>query len=123
MKPNHNPTKLSAINLQVLSRLQDEPRVSQRGLASDLGVSLGGVNYCLKALISKGFVKAENFSKSSNKLGYAYLLTASGIREKTKLTSLFLKRKRAEYSRLEQEIAELEAQLAQELADKAEAGV
>jgi EPS-associated MarR family transcriptional regulator len=123
MKPNHNPTKLSASNLHVLSRLQDEPRVSQRGLASDLGVSLGGVNYCLKALISKGFVKAENFSKSSNKLGYAYLLTASGIREKTKLTSLFLKRKRAEYSRLEQEIAELEAQLAQELADKAEAGV
>jgi EPS-associated MarR family transcriptional regulator len=123
MKPNDKPTKSSAINLQVLSRLQDEPRVSQRGLASDLGVSLGGVNYCLKALISKGFVKAENFSKSSNKLGYAYLLTASGIREKTKLTSLFLKRKRAEYSRLEQEIAELEAQLAQELADKAEAGV
>lgn len=108
--------------MQVLSRLQDEPRVSQRGLASDLGVSLGGVNYCLKALISKGFVKAENFSKSSNRLGYAYLLTPSGIREKTKLTAVFLKRKRAEYHRLEQEIAELEAQLAQELADKAEAG-
>lgn len=121
MKLADKTKKPSEIDLQVLSRLQDEPHVSQRGLASELGVSLGSVNYCLKALVAKGFVKAENFSKSANKLGYAYLLTPSGIREKTKLTASFLQRKQAEYHRLEQEIAELEAQLAREAGESAEA--
>jgi EPS-associated MarR family transcriptional regulator len=97
--------------LQMLARLDGQPNVSQRGLASELGVSLGSVNYCLKALIKKGFVKAQNFKKSNNKLGYAYLLTPEGIREKTKLTASFLQRKQDEYHRLEEEIALLQAEM------------
>lgn len=104
----------SEIKLQVLVRLLNKPHVSQRGLASELGVSLGSVNYCLKELVAKGFVKAENFSKSSNKLGYSYLLTPSGVREKSKLTALFLKRKQAEYYSLKREIEELKAQVEQD---------
>lgn len=106
------------IELRLLARLQKEPVVSQRGLAADLGVSLGSINYCLKALTAKGFVKAENFSKSDNKLGYAYLLTPSGIAAKSRLTASFLKRKRAEYRRLGHEIAELEAQMCQDKAGR-----
>jgi EPS-associated MarR family transcriptional regulator len=97
--------------LQMLARLDGQPNVSQRGLASELGVSLGSVNYCLKALIKKGFVKAQNFKKSNNKLGYAYLLTPEGIREKTKLTASFLQRKQDEYRRLEEEIVLLQAEM------------
>lgn len=97
--------------LQMLARLDGQPNVSQRGLASELGVSLGSVNYCLKALIKKGLVKAHNFKKSNNKLGYAYLLTPEGIREKTKLTASFLQRKQDEYRRLEEEIALLQAEM------------
>jgi len=97
--------------LRLLAKLQENPDVSQRGLAADLGVSLGSVNYCLKALVAKGFVKAENFSKNPNKLGFAYLLTPSGIAAKSKLTVSFLKRKQAEYHRLAKEIADLEAQV------------
>ena len=95
----------SEIELRLLAKLHVSPDVSQRGLAADLGVSLGSVNYCLKALVMKGFVKAESFSKSPNKLGYAYLLTPSGIAAKSRLTASFLKRKQAEYNRLEKEIA------------------
>ena len=97
--------------LRLLAKLQDQPHVSQRGLAADLGISLGSVNYCLKALTQKGFVKAENFSKNSHKLGYAYLLTPKGINAKARLTASFLKRKQAEYYQLKQEIAELRAQV------------
>ena len=108
---------VNEIELRLLARLQEKPNVSQRGLAADLGISLGSVNFCLKALMAKGFVKSENFSKSNNKLGYAYLLTPSGIAAKSRLTASFLKRKRAEYRRLAHEIADLEAQMRQ---DKAE---
>ena len=99
------------IELRLLAKLQANPDMSQRGLAADLGVSLGSVNYCLKALVAKGFVKAESFSKSPNKLGYAYLLTPSGIAAKSRLTASFLKRKQDEYNRLEKEIADLQAQV------------
>ncbi len=117
MTQNNKTNEPNEIYLQVLSRLHQGPHVSQRGLASDLEVSLGTINYCLKALIAKGFVKAENFRKNKNKLSYVYLLTPSGIREKTMLTASFLKRKKAEYNRLEKEIAELETELARELKD------
>ena len=106
------------IELRLLAKLQEKPDVSQRGLAADLGVSLGSINFCLKALMAKGFVKAENFSKSNNKLGYAYLLTPSGIAAKSRLTASFLKRKRAEYRRLAHEIADLEAQMRQDKAER-----
>lgn len=102
----------SEVALQVLSHLSAHPDVSQRAIAAELGVSLGGINYCLKALISRGFIKAENFRKSSNKIGYTYLLTPSGVREKAQLTIAFLKRKQQEYQQLEQEITALSAQVA-----------
>ena len=106
------------MELRLLAKLQENPDVSQRGLAADLGVSLGSINYCLKALVAKGFVKAENFSKNPNKFGYAYLLTPSGIAAKSKLTASFLKRKQAEYNRLAQEIADLEAQVKKDKAER-----
>ena len=123
MTSEHNNTEQDSqaeneIELRLLARLQEKPDVSQRGLAADLGVSLGSINYCLKALTAKGFVKAENFSKSNNKLGYAYLLTPTGIAAKSRLTASFLKRKRAEYRRLAQEIADLEAQMRQDKAER-----
>ena len=102
--------KENETELLLLAKLQEAPDLSQRSLASELGVSLGQINYCLKALAAKGFVKAENFSKSKNKIGYAYLLTPAGVRAKSQMTMSFLKRKRAQYNRLADEIAALEAQ-------------
>lgn len=89
---------------RVLCLIEKNPRVSQREIASALGVSLGGVNYCLKALAGKGLLKIENFRKSGNKIGYLYLLTPEGIAQKTHLTEAFLKRKMAEYRALRGEI-------------------
>ena len=106
------------IELRLLAKLQERPNVSQRGLAADLGVSLGSINFCLKALTARGLVKAENFSKSNKKLGYAYWLTPSGIAAKSRLTASFLKRKRAEYQRLANEIADLEAQMRRDKAER-----
>jgi len=92
---------------QILRLLHEDPSLNQRVLSERLGVSLGAVNYCLKALIERGLVKAGNFSASDNKLGYAYLLTPSGVAEKVQLTSRFLARKQAEYDALRVEIEPL----------------
>ena len=100
------------ITLQLMAHVEQNPQDTQRAIARELGVSLGSVNYCIKALINKGFLKVENFRKNSNKLGYAYLLTPSGIGEKANLTLSFLKRKQREYNRLEREIAELQEEVA-----------
>jgi EPS-associated MarR family transcriptional regulator len=100
------------ITLQLMAHVEQNPQDTQRAIASELGVSLGSVNYCIKALINKGFLKVENFRKSSNKLGYAYLLTPAGLGEKANLTLSFLKRKQQEYNRLEREIAELQEEVA-----------
>lgn len=81
---------------------------SQRKLASSLGMSLGKANYCIRALIEKGFIKAENYRSSSNKLGYLYLLTPKGVAAKTELTRYFLARKMSEYEALRLEIAQLQ---------------
>jgi EPS-associated MarR family transcriptional regulator len=89
---------------RILRLLHENPELTQRELGERVGVSLGAVNYCLKALIERGLVKAGNFSKSSNKLGYAYVLTPAGIAEKTMLTGRFLARKKAEYEALRAEI-------------------
>lgn len=113
-KSKSKPKSKPEIELEILSHLEVQPNISQRSLASEVGVSLGSVNYCLKALVEKGLVKAENFRKSSNKIGYAYLLTPRGIQEKSKLTASFLKRKQAEYRLLEKEIIYLRAQLMKE---------
>ena len=78
--------------------------MSQRQLASELGISLGKTNYCLKALIDKGLVKAGNFRRNPNKLQYGYLLTPKGFEEKAKGTLRFLKKKQQEYEQLQREI-------------------
>ena len=97
--------------------LQENPDVTQRELAEKLGMSVGGLNYCLNALIDEGFVKMANFSKSKNKFKYVYLLTPQGIAEKVALTSRFLKRKMEEYDALKVEIDALKAEVGDEEAN------
>jgi EPS-associated MarR family transcriptional regulator len=97
------------LHFRVLKMLQDRPDISQRDLAEQLGISHGKANYCLKALMDKGLVKLHNFSHSSHRWGYVYLLTPAGIAEKAALTGRFLQRKMAEYEALRAEIEELRA--------------
>ena len=96
---------------RVLRILKENPDLTQRELAEKLGVSVGGLNYCLKALIEKGWIKMQNFSQSKNKFGYVYILTPKGISEKAALTSNFLKRKLSEYESLKLEIESLNLEL------------
>ena len=98
-------------HFRIMRILQDNPVLTQRELADQLGMSVGGLNYCLKALIDKGFVKMGNFQKSKNKFKYVYLLTPQGIAERVMLTSRFLQRKMEEYEALKAEIERLRAEL------------
>jgi EPS-associated MarR family transcriptional regulator len=95
------------MHYRLLKVLEERPDLSQRELARELGISLGKVNYCLAALIEKGWLKARKFRHSTDKLGYAYLLTPRGIKQKAALTVSFLRRKVAEYEDLEREIAQM----------------
>ena len=97
--------------LNALRLLEENPEMSQRELAEALGVSVGAANYCLKALVEKGWVKFENFQNNPNKFGYLYLLTPMGIAAKTQLTARFLQRKVAEYEALRAEIHQLQAEV------------
>ena len=92
---------------QILKSLERDSNPTQRQLSNDLGVSLGKINYCLKSLIEKGFIKVNNFRNSSNKNQYSYLLTPKGIEEKAKLTLDFIIIKTQEYNTLKQEIESL----------------
>jgi len=92
---------------RVMRILQENPDLTQRELAQKLGVSVGGLNYCLKALMDKGCVKMQNFQNSKNKFKYVYLLTPQGIAERVALTSRFLNRKMQEYESLKAEIESL----------------
>jgi len=96
---------------RVLRILKENPDLTQRELAEKLGVSVGSLNYCLKALIEKGWIKVQNFNQSKNKFGYVYILTPSGIAEKAALTSNFLRRKLDEYEVLKSEIESLHSEL------------
>jgi EPS-associated MarR family transcriptional regulator len=96
---------------KILRILEDDPSISQRDLARQLGVSLGKANYCLQALIEKGWIKASNFKNSNNKLAYMYLLTRRGVVEKTRVTARFLNRKVTEYEALQREIAALRREI------------
>ena len=91
-------------SFRVLRILEENPDLTQRELAGQVGMSLGGFNYCIKALIEKGYVKAENFQNSKNKFKYVYVLTPSGIAQKIALTGRFLQRKLEEYEALKKEI-------------------
>jgi EPS-associated MarR family transcriptional regulator len=112
----HSDTVLSTgardeLRLRVLRALEANPELSQRQLAAELGVSLGGVNYALKALVERGFVKADNFRKSGAKVAYLYVLTPKGIAEKSSLATAFLGRKLEEYEVLRQEIEALKGEV------------
>ena len=98
---------------RILRILQANPELSQRDLAKQLGMSLGGLNYCLKALMQKGFVKLENFQNSKHKFKYVYLLTPQGIAAKVSMTNRFLKRKMDEYEALKVEIETLKKEVAE----------
>ena len=99
------------IHYKILNVLQDNPQISQRDLAKELGISLGKANYCLRALIGRGWVKARNFQKSDNKKAYAYLLTPKGIEEKARVTVRFLKYKINEYEILKHEISMMQLEI------------
>ena len=96
------------IHLDLLRKLEVNPEYTQRELSKEMGVSLGKINYCMKKLIEKGWIKLSNFGRNRNKVGYAYLLTPKGIEEKTKLTYVFLKIKMEEYEMLKNEISILQ---------------
>lgn len=99
------------LRLRVLRALEANPELSQRQLAAELGASLGGVNYALRALIERGFVKVDNFRKSGSKVAYLYVLTPKGIAEKSSLAAAFLGRKLEEYEVLRQEIESLKSEV------------
>ena len=96
---------------RLLKLLEANPALSQRQLAEELGVSVGKVNFCLRALLARGLVKVQNFRNSNNKLAYAYYLTPKGAREKIRTTAGFLKRKLAEYEAAKKEIEQLKREV------------
>ena len=91
-------------HFEILRKIKTKPKATQRQLAKELGFSLGKLNYCIKALKSKGLIKIENFKKNPNKINYIYVLTPKGIAEKTKLTMNFMRRKMKEYEELKKEV-------------------
>ena len=97
--------------LKALKILEANPELTQRDLAAELGVSLGKTHYLVKSLVDIGLVKLDNFQRSNNKWGYAYLLTPAGVVEKAAITVRFLARKQEEYKRLEREIEELRSEV------------
>ena len=96
------------IHLELLRKLEANPQYTQRKLSQEMGVSLGKVNYCMKKLIEKGWVKLINFSRNPNKVRYTYFLTPKGIEQKTRLTFAFLTIKMKEYELLKEEISILQ---------------
>lgn len=106
MRPTPDETLLRALQL-----LQATPHLSQRDLSQQLGLSLGKAHYCLQALLAKGWVKAEAYRRSQNKLAYAYILTPGGLAQKAQLTRSFLQRKVAEYEQLQRDIEGLRREL------------
>tara|TARA_Y100000590_G_C15715535_1_gene1011757 strand:+ start:242 stop:541 length:300 start_codon:yes stop_codon:yes gene_type:complete len=96
--------KDSQDHFNLLRKIVNKPKSTQRELAEELGFSLGKLNYCLKALKGKGLIKMDNFRKNPNKINYFYVLTPKGISEKSKLTINFMKRKMKEYDELKREL-------------------
>ena len=100
--------KNSEIDLEILRNIEENPKLTQRQIAKQLGLSLGKTNYLIQALLERGLVKVNNFKKSDNKLGYLYLLTTEGIEAKRKLTMIFLQRKSEEFDKLKKEMERIE---------------
>ena len=95
----------------LLKELEKSDSSSQRELAQQMGMSLGKINFILKALVSKGLVKMENFAHSDNKVGYRYVLTPDGIKEKIKITKAFVRRKEIEYEKIKAELENAKAEM------------
>ena len=93
--------------IEVLRKIKEDDKITQRKLANKLGFSLGKLNYCLKALRDKGYIKIANFKKNPNKIKYLYLITPKGVSQKAKLTIMFMKRKMREYDELKKELKDL----------------
>lgn len=100
----------SELQFRVMRLLEVNPQMNQRELSKSLGVSLGGINYCLNALAAKGLIKIQNFRNNKNKWVYAYLLTPQGLAEKAAIAHRFLQRKMIEYQALKAEIEALKAE-------------
>ena len=98
-------------NFRVMRLLDEDPSISTREIAKQVGISNGAAYYCVTALVEKGFVKLKNFTQSKTKSNYIYELTPRGIRAKAALTVSFLDRKRHEYEDLRKEIERLESEL------------
>ncbi|MCC6301453.1 MAG: MarR family EPS-associated transcriptional regulator [Gammaproteobacteria bacterium] len=107
-------TNTDEIRYRILKALNGNPYLTQRGLAKELGISLGKANFCLNALIARGWVKARNFQKSNNKCAYSYVLTPSGLEAKAKVAARFLKHKMDEYETIRKVIEELEREAMQD---------
>jgi EPS-associated MarR family transcriptional regulator len=101
------------ISYKLFKLIEEDPDISQRELAKEMGISVGKTNYCLKALMDKGWLKARNFKNSNNKIAYAYVFTPKGLREKAKITARFLKRKVREYEILKSEIEQLQQEVSE----------
>ena len=99
------------MHFKVMRLLEANPDLTQRELAKELGLSVGSINYCLKALMDKGLVKMKNFATSKNKFGYVYVLTPTGLVEKAAITHQFLQRKMDEYETLKAEIETLKSEV------------
>ncbi len=110
------------LSYKLIKLIEADPEISQRELARELGVSLGKVNYCLRALIDKGWVKASNFKNSKNKLAYCYMLTPQGMQQKSVVAGQFLKRKLAEHKRLLVEIEALRREVSRETEREVQSG-
>ena len=103
--------KSSKIDYRLFKIISEKPEISQRALASELGLSLGKTNYCLKAFIARGLVKVNNFRRSDNKMAYSYLLTPKGVEEKARVTVRFFRLLEKDYASLKREVEELEEQV------------
>lgn len=99
------------IHYKLLKVLEENPDVTQRELAARLGISLGKANYCLRALMKRGWVKMDNFRRNPNKMGYVYLLTPGGIEEKARIAVRFLRHKELEFDALKAEIERLQLEV------------
>ena len=104
MKQDKDPLFKDEEYFNIIRKISKDSNISQREISTELGISLGKVNYCLRALKEKGFIKIKNFRKSKNKMKYFYVLTPKGISEKTKITIRFMKQKMREYDELKKEI-------------------
>ena len=117
MIDDSKPAPSADIDYELLRQLGGSESTNQRDLAQRLGVSVGKVNYCLRAVVDRGWVKVNNFRRADNKWAYAYLLTPSGVSAKLQLTRKFLERKELEFTKLQEDISRLRIEVSRDQSD------